>query len=152
MNTSRKIEIGLKSLLHDCGLRGWIAAKSDQDTVTQGYPQTIVSVSDKQAGGTHPSEYIREATVDVQYVADGEAQVDIDDDLTIIADALSDQDALRGVFNYPIPYSSLTDTRPVQGIHFNQTTDLQSTIETEGNQIQVNFTASLAIQRVINHP
>ena len=152
MNTSRKIETGLVQLLEDCGLRGWIAAKSDQDEVTQGYPQTVISVSDQMLGETSPQEYMREATVDVHYAAEGEAQIDIDVDLAIIEDALNDQDALTLIFNYAVPYVEIEDERPVQGINFNQTTDQQSIITTEGNQVQADFTATLAIQRVIDHP
>ena len=152
MNTSRKIETGLVQLLEDCGLRGWIAAKSDQDEVTQGYPQTVISVSDQMTGDTHPTEHMREATVDIHYAAEGEAQIDIDADLAIIETVLLDQEALAEIFNYAVPYVEIEDERPVQGIHFNQTIDQQSTITTEGNQIQADFTATLAIQKVIDHP
>lgn len=151
---SEKIAVGVANLLADCGLAGEIRTEYDQESNEAPYPQTVVEVDASRWGDAVGSEHQYEADVLVKYVADGKRRTKaaIDEDLEIIAEALIDEFHLKGIFNYATPYVPGEDLRPVQGVHYHTTTSISSMKDNEGTLKTVEFTATFAVERVVDFP
>lgn len=151
---SEKVAVGVAHLLGECGLAGEIRTEYDQENNEAPYPQTVVEVDASRWGDAVGSEHQYEAEVMVKYAADGKrrAKADIDADLEIIAETLIDEAGLIATFNYASPYVPSEDLRPVKGVHYHTTIGTSSMKDNEGTLKTVEFTATFAVERVIDSP